>query len=435
MSALPESWRWSTIGATCSDVSYGFTTSASLVGSRAKLLRITDIQNGSVDWALVPRCSETPSPTFFLRAGDLVIARTGATVGKSFLILDTPEPVVFASYLIRLRFHLGLISNFAHAFLRTADYWKQIQVLSKGTAQPGANASILSSVRLPVPPSAEQRRIVAKVDRLSARSKRARDEIERLEFLVRHFKRSTLSAAYEDGLGVVGSAELVPLEDCCSSISDGDHQAPPKAEAGVPFITISALQNGKAILEKATRFVPQGYFDGLKPTRRPSPNDILFSVTGTIGQAALVHSAEPFVFQRHIAILRPLTSNMPKYLFYLLSSPQLLAQVQAIATGTAQLTVPISGLRKALIPSATAEAQAEIVRRIEHTFAAIDRLAAEAQSARALLDKIDQAILAKAFRGELVPQDPNDEPASVLLEHIRAERAAAPPKPRGRRKA
>jgi type I restriction enzyme S subunit len=79
--------------------------------------------------------------------------------------------------------------------------------------------------------------------------------------------------------------------------------------------------------------------------------------------------------------------------------------------------------------------QAEIVRRIDRAFAEIDRLTAEAAAARRLLDRLDQAVLAKAFRGELVPQDPADEPASVLLDRIRAERAAAPKAKRGRRPA
>ncbi len=90
-------------------------------------------------------------------------------------------------------------------------------------------------------------------------------------------------------------------------------------------------------------------------------------------------------------------------------------------------------MSKMPVPVAPLEEQAEIVRRIDIAFAEIDRLAAEATAARRLLDRLDQAILAKAFRGELVPQDPNDEPASVLLERIRAERAGAPAPRRGRK--
>ncbi len=84
------------------------------------------------------------------------------------------------------------------------------------------------------------------------------------------------------------------------------------------------------------------------------------------------------------------------------------------------------------IPLPALDDQREAVERIERAFTWIDRLAAETTSARALVDRLDQAVLAKAFRGELVPQDPADEPASVLLDRIRAERAAAPKPKRGR---
>jgi type I restriction enzyme S subunit len=99
-------------------------------------------------------------------------------------------------------------------------------------------------------------------------------------------------------------------------------------------------------------------------------------------------------------------------------------QALAVATGTAQLTIPLSGLRNFRVPLPTELEQAEIIRLVDAAFTKLDRLAVEARSATALFERLDQAILAKAFRGELVPQDPNDEPASVLLDRIRAGRAA-----------
>ena len=90
------------------------------------------------------------------------------------------------------------------------------------------------------------------------------------------------------------------------------------------------------------------------------------------------------------------------------------------------LKVALIAVRTALVPGSPLEEQKEIVRRIESAFQKIDRLAAEAKRALALTDKLDEAILAKAFRGDLVPQDPTDEPASTLLERIKAERAAQP---------
>jgi type I restriction enzyme S subunit len=109
-------------------------------------------------------------------------------------------------------------------------------------------------------------------------------------------------------------------------------------------------------------------------------------------------------------------------------------QALAVATGTAQLTIPIFGLREFQLPVPTLEGQTKILHRIDTAFEWINRLAKEATSARKLIDLLDQSVLAKAFRGELDPQDPTEEPASVLLERIRDERAVEPAKAqRGRR--
>src|SRR6516162_4903462 len=98
-----------------------------------------------------------------------------------------------------------------------------------------------------------------------------------------------------------------------------------------------------------------------------------------------------------------------------------MAQALAVATGTAQLTISLSGLRNFRVPLPTELEQAEIIRRVGAVFTKRDRLAAESRSATALWERLDQAILAKAFGGEVMPQDPSDEPAPVLLERVRAD--------------
>jgi type I restriction enzyme S subunit len=103
----------------------------------------------------------------------------------------------------------------------------------------------------------------------------------------------------------VSKAVCLELGTICRSIADGDHQAPPKANEGVPFITISAINDGTLRLEKATRHVPYAYYRQLKPSRVPKRGDVLFSVTGSIGIPVLVSIDAPFVFQKHIVILKP----------------------------------------------------------------------------------------------------------------------------------
>ena len=193
-------------------------------------------------------------------------------------------------------------------------------------------------------------------------------------------------------------------------------------EKGIPFITIAAINDGKLRIDKATRFVSNEYFEQRQPSRKPKLGDVLFSVTGSIAIPVLVDTDEPFTFQRHIAILKPDLSKISSlFLLYSLGTKKIKNQSLNVATGTAQLTIPLSGLRKLVIDLPMKDEQDEIVRRIEVLFSYADRLEAQYQRARAHIDRLTPALLDKAFRGELVPQDPKDEPASVLLERIRSE--------------
>jgi type I restriction enzyme S subunit len=139
-------------------IDYGFTASATEEAIGPKFLRITDIQDGKVDWGAVPYCEATQSDISAKRllAGDIVFARTGATTGKSFLIKTCPTDSIFASYLIRVRPSKKLLPEFVSSFFQTPDYWRQISLQANGAAQPGVNSKKLKELLLPVPPLGEQ---------------------------------------------------------------------------------------------------------------------------------------------------------------------------------------------------------------------------------------------------------------------------------------
>ncbi|MEH0072383.1 hypothetical protein V6L77_22395 [Pannonibacter sp. Pt2-lr] len=119
---------------------------------------------------------------------------------------------------------------------------------------------------------------------------------------------------------------------------------------------------------------------------------------------------------------------------FMMNSPELLSRIEDMKTGgnDSGLNLTQERFTSLVLPTWPLEVQHEIVRRIESAFAKIDRLAAEAKRALALVGRLDEAVLAKAFRGELVPQDENDEPAATLLARVRTEREAAPKVKRGR---
>lgn len=202
---IPANWCWVRLGNIALKIHYGYTASANLTGN-VKLLRITDIQEDKVIWDNVPRCTVTDSQKkeYLLQNGDIVIARTGGTIGKTFIVENLPEDVVFASYLIRIIFNEKIISNYIKYFSGSPLYWKQIRNSSKGTGQPNVKGKSLNEMILPLPPLAEQKRIVAKLDALLAEiDLLARDERELIE-LEENFplkmKKSLLQAAIQGQL-------------------------------------------------------------------------------------------------------------------------------------------------------------------------------------------------------------------------------------------
>ena len=140
--------------------------------------------------------------------------------------------------------------------------------------------------------------------------------------------------------------EKVKLKDICSSISDGDHQAPPKATKGVPFVTITNITNTNQFDFSNTMFVPQEYYDGLDSKRKAQEGDVLYSVVGSFGIPVYIKEVTPFVFQRHIAILRPNADKIvPGFLYYTMLNRDFYMKADAVALGAAQRTISLTALR------------------------------------------------------------------------------------------
>jgi len=157
----PRVWKEKRLEEITFKPQYGYTASASFDPIGPKMLRITDITNGKIDWENVPYCScdEKEFKKYQLKKYDLLFARTGST-GSSILIKEVPEPSVFASYLIRLKIKGNIEPDYLNHFFQSWYYWKQIESLKVGAVQSGINASVLSSLKVPVPPLVEQRGIV-----------------------------------------------------------------------------------------------------------------------------------------------------------------------------------------------------------------------------------------------------------------------------------
>ena len=167
--AIPASWEWVRWGDLSQSIQYGYNAPAQAKG-RIKMVRISDIQDNAVQWESVPYCEidEESIETYILQPNDILFARTGGTVGKSYLVTEVPYEAIYAGYLIRTRYSNLLVPQFLKYFMESALYWEQLRNGTIATAQPNCNGKTLSKMMLPLPPLAEQKRIVAKIEELLA---------------------------------------------------------------------------------------------------------------------------------------------------------------------------------------------------------------------------------------------------------------------------
>lgn len=286
-----------------------------------------------------------------------------------------------------------------------------------------------------LPPLAEQRRIVAKLEALTARTARARADLDRIPALAARYKQAvlqTLVPVPEDQScpfaevvreGLIGLVRSKHQQDECE---------------GTPYVRMQHYDlEGVWNEQKLTRVQASAAEEARFALRE---GDVLFNTRNSVelvGKVAVCTPAQSgFLYNNNLLRLRFRNDVLPRFAFRQMQGPVFRKHLEGQKSATTSVAAIYQGsLFRTPFWVPSIEVQAEIVSRIDKAFAEIDRLTAEAAAARRLLDRLDQAVLARAFRGELVPQDPADEPASVLLDRIRAERTAAPKAKRGRRSA
>ena len=208
-----ESWEKANLGKYV-DSQYGYTESASQEQVGPKFLRITDIQDGVVNWANVPFCkiSDTDFERYAVSQNDIMIARTGATTGKSYLIVDDVT-AVFASYLIRIKIKSPKLQpQYLYGFMQSQMYWGQITEFSAGIAQPGVNAKKLKEIILPIPSVPEQVEIVRIIDALLAKEQQAKEVAEGVLGQIDLIKKAILARAFRGELGTNDPGEESAVE-------------------------------------------------------------------------------------------------------------------------------------------------------------------------------------------------------------------------------
>ena len=165
---IPQGWEWERWGNIALSIQYGYNAPAIERGD-IKMIRISDIHDNVVQWKDVPFCNIEAHDidTYLLKENDILFARTGGTVGKSFLVQFVPEPAIYAGYLIRTRYSQELCPQYLKSFMESQLYWEQLKSGTIATAQPNCNGKTLGRMLLPIPPKAEQTRLVQKLASLT----------------------------------------------------------------------------------------------------------------------------------------------------------------------------------------------------------------------------------------------------------------------------
>lgn len=191
------------------------------------------------------------------------------------------------------------------------------------------------------------------------------------------------------------------LDQLLQNITDGDHLPPPQTDSGIPLLVIGNIRTGKLSF-KDTRFVARDYYDAIDPYRRPRWGDILYSLVGSYGIGLRVDTENEFCIQRHIGVMRPHGLSPSDYLVHVLNSRFVFKQATAAATGTAQKTVSLAGLRQFAIPLPPMAEQTRIVAEVERRLSVVEELEAVVSANLQRAVRLRQSILQKAFTGQLV---------------------------------
>jgi len=338
----------------------------------------------------------------------------------------------------------GVVPDYAFYYLKSI---RQLaDSLGTGTTFKELSGATAKTLPFRLAPTAEQTRIAAKLDELLAQVDTLKARIDGIPALLKRFRQSVLAAAVSGQLteewraaSNIGephtSWQDTKLSELCTLVTSGSRGwADYYAESGAIFIRSQDINTDELDIAD-TAFVKLPQSSEGKRTRVQA-QDILVTITGAnVGKVARVKQPLPEAYvSQHVALVRLQNPEISPFMeLYLKDIGSGRGELTELAYGGGKPGLNLSNIRNLAFVLPSQAEQTEIVRRVEQLFAFADQLEARVKAAQARIDRLTQSILAKAFRGELVPQDPNDEPASVLLERIKAQRAVAPKAKRGKK--
>lgn len=364
--------------------------------------------------------------------GDVLYTRVGNCGEAATIPYDFDFGIYVSLTLIKPN-KLFLDSDYLTAFLNSRFGVMQATQGAIGIGLKNLNVDNVRRFIIPLPSLTEQKRIVEKLDSLLAQVDTIQQRLNTLPNIIKRFRQSVLAAAVSGKLteqwrgehgSNLGRWENLKLNEVTSHVVDCPHSTPKWSEEGQYCVRTTAF-NPFFLDMKDQGFVTQETFDKRNARLVPVAGDILYSREGTVGIACQIPDGIELCLGQRMVVIRANEKISSTYLTMVLNSHHILSIVQELTIGSTAPRVNMKVIRDYPIPTPSKKEQTEIVRLVEQHFALADTLEKHLKNAKQRVDNLTQSILAKAFKGELVPQDPNDEPAEQLLARIKAARAEA----------
>lgn len=437
---LPSGWLSLTLGEV---ISYGSTEKAEPEDLLPEtwVLELEDVEKGTTKiltrLTYSDRQSKSTKNVFY--AGDVLYGKLRPYLNK---IVFADSPGVCTTEIVPIRPNLAVRGKYLFYWLRHPLFLQYVTEVSHGVNMPRLGTDAGRQAPFVLAPEKEQTRIADKLDTVLTRVDACRDRLARVAPLLKRFRQSVLAAATSGRLTVdfglpSRSLHQQMLGNLCAVL--GGKRLPKgfdltDSNTGFPYVRVVDFYNF-TISVGEMKYVPLGAADEIR-RYVISSNDVYISIAGSIGLVGQVPvELDGANLTENAARIVAGNQLFPRFLMYQLASPQLQDQMHEKKIATTQDKLGLFRIKELAIWVPSLKEQTEIVRRVETLFAFADRLEARLKTAQTAADRLTPALLAKAFRGELVPQDPNDEPAAELLKRLAASRDAAPKARRGRRSA